>query len=427
MEYIELFDNLDSEMEIFGKIALNDLASNPDMVDIIIDIPYIHDWNALSLNENDQVIEIISRYPNKINWKNLSRNSCNKAIELLQANPEKINWEYLSLNSNDQAIHMLLLNPDKINWYGLYANTNPNVIELYKNNSGYHYPLRFNQATYKYAHLYLRMFPEEITKDLSSNPESGAIQLLIEYPQMIDWSKLSNNPCPIALDILKDNLDKIDMHAFCCNKNPDILIILRNHPYLISGYLSGNRNNEAIELLKFYPDRIDWNFLSSNPCEAALDLLYYLGRHAGLINYNQLSKNKNPRAVELLEEHIDAINWFEFCKYAESEKAVQLMRKHIDRVSWISLSMNKSIYAMKFLSENFDCICWENLCCNESDHAMEIIKQFPEYIIWEKLIMNKHSVARSLLKEKLLSFGYKNRLIQSMNQVHANNITTQNM
>ena len=56
----------------------------------------------------------------------------------------------------------------------------------------------------------------------------------------IVWNGLSQNPN--AIDLLKENPDKIDWQM-----------------------LSFNPNAEAIALLKENPDEIDWNCLSSNP------------------------------------------------------------------------------------------------------------------------------------------------------------------
>ncbi len=63
--------------------------------------------------------------------------------------------------------------------------------------------------------------------------------------------------------------------------------LLKDNPTKIYGeLLSQNLNPEAIELLKKYPEKIDWFWLSQNP--NAIELLK---AHPKKIYWNRLSKN----------------------------------------------------------------------------------------------------------------------------------------
>ena len=95
-----------------------------------------------------------------------------------------------------------------------------------------------------------------------------------------DWDKLSTNPG--AIELLKENPDKI-----------------------VWNFLSINSNPEAIKLLKSNPDKINWSYLSLNP--NAIELLKANPEN---IIWDDLSEN--PNAIELLEANTDKINWFNF-------------------------------------------------------------------------------------------------------------------
>ena len=57
-------------------------------------------------------------------------------------------------------------------------------------------------------------------------------------------------------------------------------------------------------LLLQHPENIDWNWLSSNPGNYALDLLL---QNPEYINFDWLSLNSNDRALDLLEANPDKI------------------------------------------------------------------------------------------------------------------------
>ena len=225
------------------------------------------DWKGLSGNPN--AIDLLKANPKKIDWDSLSENP--NAIELLKDNPKKINWENLSGNPN--AIKLLKANSEEIDWDRLSGN--PNAIEL------------------------LNAKPEKIIwKQLSGNP--NAIELLINNPEEIKWYYLSKNPNAIELiknkineenemseDELYDLDDSQKISWKLLSQNPNAIELLKDNPTKIYGeLLSQNLNPEAIELLKKYPEKIDWFWLSQNP--NAIELLK---AHPKKIYWNRLSKN----------------------------------------------------------------------------------------------------------------------------------------
>jgi len=75
---------------------------------------------------------------------------------------------------------------------------------------------------------------------------------------------LSNNPN--AIELLRENIDKIDWDYLSYNSSLDAIQLLRENPNKINWqYLSSNSNTEAVALLKENPDKINWAQLSANP------------------------------------------------------------------------------------------------------------------------------------------------------------------
>ena len=88
-----------------------------------------------------------------------------------------------------------------------------------------------------------------------------------EY-KLLDWIDINNislksNPHPAAIELLKANPDKIDWEWLSSNKNA--IELLKENPEKINwDMLSININSEAIELLKDNQDKIDWDGFSLN-------------------------------------------------------------------------------------------------------------------------------------------------------------------
>ena len=195
-----------------NKISWYDLSQNPIAVEILELKKYENDisWEAICNNSNPKVLKLIQKKikedPDELDWEELSSNSI--AIKLLKKNPDDIDYSGLSANSSDEAIQLLKKKPNKIDLDMLSANTNPIALKL-------------------------------LQKILELEPE-----------KLKDWTNLSKNPLPEAMNILKNNFNKIDWV-----------------------WLSYNSSDEAIQLLKENPDKINWNMLSANTNPKVLELL----------------------------------------------------------------------------------------------------------------------------------------------------------
>jgi hypothetical protein len=154
------------------------------------------------------------------------------------------NWHYYldwsELTANEAAMHLIekYYKQDKETTDLCYAQRNPSALPFLEKQWGEGYCKDWSE--------------------LSAN--SGAIYLLEQNPDKIDYKMLSQNTS--AIHIIQKNLDKIDWRFL--SRNPNAIDILeKNQDKIDWNYLSENPN--AIGLLNQNQDKIDWKKLSSNP------------------------------------------------------------------------------------------------------------------------------------------------------------------
>jgi predicted HAD superfamily phosphohydrolase len=99
-------------------------------------------------------------------------------------------------------------------------------------------------------------------------------------------------------------------------------------------------NSREIDILKTYPENIDWNILSGN--ENAFELLK---QYPHKINWCILSNNKNEKVIELLKENREKINWN---MLSMNPNAIDILKQNVDRINWNLLSSNSSIFTYDY-------------------------------------------------------------------------------
>lgn len=262
-------------------------------------------------------------------WSYLSKNPF--AIYFLIANKEKIDWSSLCQNPADLAIDLLIKNKEKIDYSKICSNTNPRVlplieeqfllnINLIKNNNIINKNINkfllsknpiaipllkkysclidemglcSNPNAYDLIKSLLKYKPHRVNwYSLSANP--CAIKLLQTFPVNIKWDFLNTNPHPEALQILVENKDKININFLCDNLNKDILNLFEFCDLKYIHWSGFSRNPSFIDILKSYPEKIDWMTLCKNPnCFSIVkdyfincncNYLYFTGKKLGRIS-----------------------------------------------------------------------------------------------------------------------------------------------
>ena len=226
---------------------------------------------------------------------------------------------------------------EKLDWD--YLSLNPNAIELLKADPTEIYWNKLSKNPNPAAIELLKANPyvEIDWRYLSENP--SAIELLKANHNKIDWEWLSKNPHPYAIELLRENLDKINW--FNLFGNPSAIELLKaNLDKIDWRTLSGNPNDKAIELLKANPNEIFWSELSSNPNDGAIELLK---ENQEKIDWWNLSYNPNPAAIELLKANKTKINW-QFLSGNPNPEAIELLKENQKKIDWGYLSGNPAIF-----------------------------------------------------------------------------------
>ena len=183
----------------------------------------------------------------------------------------------------------------------------------------------------------------------------------------LNWSELSTNPA--AIQLLEANPDKIDWSELCSNPAAIHLIrkALEANPddnKINWTNLSGNRNPAAISLLESNYDKIVWSVLCRNPT-AIHFIIESLESTPGKINWYYLSDN--PAAIQLLEANPDNINW---PMLSWNHGAIQLLEANPDKINWDYLSENPA--AIHLLNANPDKINWNRVPFNKNARHLKL-------------------------------------------------------
>jgi hypothetical protein len=282
-----------------------------------------------------------------------------------------------NISKNPNAVDYLKDYRDLIKWN--YLSANPNAIELLREKAEEENKMeRFDlsrMADYKKLDW----------KNLSANP--GTVELLKQYRRNIKWDRLSENTNLEAIELLKEKIEKESkMKESQLEKLKDEDKIDWNQLCLNAG---------AIEIIKANPKKINWQYLSKNPNPEAIELLKnkveeenkMTGRKLinvfkeRYIDWDVLSLN--PAAIEILEENPKNILWKHL---SENKNAVELLKKYPDNIDWNGLSLNPNPAAIELLEKNLAKINWIELSANPG--AIELLEKYSDSdkIVWKILI-----------------------------------------
>jgi hypothetical protein len=187
-------------------------------------------WDAFLCNPNPKTITILRNrieedpdyYPS-IPWSSLSSNTSDEAIQFLKENYDNIDWKILSDNTNTKAIKLLdemeIRNSEHLDWNSIFGNKSAEniIVNRVFKNPRRHYEIRWatlarntNERVIKILKWKLGWDPDNISWfELSANP--SAIQILLDNPDKIVWSKFSHNTKindPRAIKLLKKKIEE---------------------------------------------------------------------------------------------------------------------------------------------------------------------------------------------------------------------------
>jgi hypothetical protein len=226
---------------------------------------------------------------------------------------------------------------------------------------------------------------------LSRNTNPKAIELLKENMDKIYWDLLSANPA--AIELLREKIeDEKDI-------DEDDLIDLESEDKISWRFLSANPN--AIQLLEENYENIDWKMLSENP-----NAIKLLKENPKKIYWRSLSANKNPEAIELLKKNVENIDW-KVLSANPNTKAIELLKLHEDQIDWKVLSANPNTKAIELLKSNPKKIDWGALSKNMNPVAIELLKEQEneDKIHWVYLSENPNAIDLLMANPKKIDWG----------------------
>ena len=244
-------------------------------------------WSILSANP--YAFDLLMKNKDLIYWPSFCINPNPKIIDILLKNPKKIYWSELS--SNPAGIDLLLQNKDKINY--TYLSDNENAYELIKEYLETHFILNPALPYYSvYKHnrqIYIH--------DLCSNKNEELIQYLhINYPEELDWFKLSTNPA--AINILLENKKKINYIGLSANTHPKAIDLLKKTPQYIKWENFGAHIKEYDNIAEQRPMLKEW--IWSNPI--IFDYKTISKYKMDMIKEELMQKTLHPNRIERLLE-----------------------------------------------------------------------------------------------------------------------------
>jgi hypothetical protein len=222
--------------------------------------------------------------------------------------------------------------------------------------------------------------------ELSSNYR--AVQYLKNNKKKINIDSVSQNINPDVLDIIENNIAKVDYKQICTNEQCFHIVqrlIKANNgaPPVLWNYIS--KNPSASKLFKDNINKLDWDFLSANRNAVTI-----LEQNKDKINYTWLSANIN--AIHLIEENLNEAYW---SFLSANINAIHILEKNLDKVDWYSLSSNPN--AIHIIEKNLDKVQWETLSSNPN--AIHIIEKNLDKVDWRALSSNPNAI--NIIKENM--------------------------
>lgn len=197
---------------------------------------------------------------------------------------------------------------------------------------------------------------------LCSNKCEGAIVVFNEKNKdNLDWKNLQHNRFHLKWNV-ESNYNLTEKHYEWMRK-----LIFKDPSKINWSWLSNNPCDWAGQILENNVENIDWKYLCQNIGEWVCEILL---KHPDKIHWYFLCNNKASWVRRILEIYPDNIHWYILCSNP-AEWVLQIIEKNWDKINWHSLSQNTSEWAMKMLEKNEKNISWLYFSANPSIFVLD--------------------------------------------------------
>lgn len=101
----------------------------------------------------------------------------------------------------------------------------------------------------------------------------------------------------------------------------------------------------------------------------------------------KLCSHKNPKVLDLIKVYPDKINWIAI-NYNREPWAIKLLTDNINKIDWDVLCRCDDEFSINLLIDNKDKIRWATLCGNKNPKVIQLLKERIEY-------ENNHNINRT--------------------------------
>jgi len=232
------------------------LSKNPAAIKILLKNKHMIKWSPFSANP--AAIDLLLENKNRIDWKEFSKNPHPKAFKyLMDTWQHNIRWESFSSNINPDACLFLQKKQIYINWNSIAAN--PSAYEILKENypyfSNHYYGIFINMCSNPNPDIIGLLDIDRIRWCVLSRNPAG-IDVLLKYPELIDWATFSENPHPLAIKHMHKNKDKIYWEGLLGNPAAMDLIKEMSQMYPITEYIWFNPSLFEIDYIEMAKERM---------------------------------------------------------------------------------------------------------------------------------------------------------------------------
>jgi len=259
-------------------------------------LPWINPSKLIGrcLNENENALDYLYEHFELIQLKYMVQNPSFTVLPIHLTDAEIV--PYICLNTRNGIVDIIKQIPNLYE-YRHYICKNPRCIELVEN-SNLHYWSSLSKNP-KAISLLRKNIININWEYLCMNQSKEAIDLLMQYPENIDWMTLSSNP--YAIDLLRQNPDKIDYWGLCWNPYAIDIIeayMARTNIVPVISWMGLSQNRNAIHILEKNQDKIDWHQLSLNPSIFQLNYTRLTVERMNVLREELMQKTLHPSKIQ---------------------------------------------------------------------------------------------------------------------------------